>query len=215
MRLRLDLHVHTHRSPDCRMSVDEVLGQCRRIGLDGLAVTDHDTLEGVSEAVGKQGELIVVPGLEVSARGAHILALNVAEPVQSGLPIPDTVERIREQGAIAVLAHPFSLLKLSLEERTIAESKFDAVEVANSSHLPYGWLLRRNVALAERLRLPQTGGSDAHIVEAVGRAYTVLESDSRDAEDILESIRNGRSEAKGSGLSLIEKLTNIIAEKRK
>jgi hypothetical protein len=196
------------------MSIDELLRQCRSLDLDGLAITDHDTLEAASEAMEKRGGLIVVSGLEVSAHGAHIIALDAAEPVPKGLPIPDTVEQIRDQGATAVLAHPFSLLKLHLEERIISESKFDAIEVANASHFPYDWLRSRNAALAERLRLPQTGGSDAHTLDVVGRAYTVLESDSRDVEDIINSIKEGRSIAEGSGVSLVEKL-KIVTQKRK
>jgi len=116
------------------------------------------------------------------------------------------VDRIHGQGAVAVVAHPYSVLRTWVDSREIEGAKLNAVEVANANQFPYGWMLKKNAALAERLGLPQTGGSDAHIPEAVGRAYTVVEADSREVEDILNSIRKGRTEARGRGISLYERL---------
>lgn len=210
MRLRIDLHVHTDHSLDSCISVDEVIRRCRLAGLDGFAVTDHDTLSGLAEAMEKRGSLIVIPGVEVSARGAHILALDVSEPIPAGLSIAETVERIHSQGALSVIAHPYSVFKTWVSGREIEEAGFNAVEVVNADQFPYGWMLRRNIALAERLGLPQTGGSDAHIPEIVGRAYTVVESDSGDVEDIIRSIRRGYTEAFGRGVSLFERLKKLV-----
>ena len=210
MRLRIDLHVHTVNSLDSRITVDEAIRRCRTTGLDGFAITDHDTISGVSKAREKHGSIIVIPGLEVSARGAHILAIDASEPVPPGLSIAETVERIHGQGAIAVIAHPYSLFKTWANSREVEEAKFNAVEVANALQFPYGWMLKRNTALAERLGLPQTGGSDAHIPEMVGRAYTVVEAESREIEDIIHSIRKGKTEAHGSGISLFERLKKLV-----
>ena len=210
MRLRIDLHVHTVHSLDSSITVDEAIRQCRTAGLDGFAITDHDTLSGVPEARERQGGVIVIPGLEVSASGAHILALDASEPIPPGLPIAETVERIHSQGAIAVIAHPYSVFKTWVNEREVEEAKFNAVEVANALQFPYGWMLKRNTALAERLGLPQTGGSDAHIPEMVGRAYTVVEAESHEVEDIIHSIRKDNTEAHGSGISLFERLKKLV-----
>jgi len=210
LRLRIDLHLHTVHSSDSCISVDEAIRRCRAARLDGFAVTDHDTLSGIPEAVERRGDLVVVPGVEVSAHGAHILALGVSKPVPPGLPIAETVERIREQGALAIIAHPYSTFKTWVNRRELEGAGLDAVEVANSAQFPYGWMLKRNVALAERLGLPQTGGSDAHIPEAVGRAYTVIEADSRDAKGVLHAIRGGHTEARGSGITLYERIKKLI-----
>ena len=209
MRLRIDLHVHTHHSRDSRISIDEAIRRCEAAGLDGFAVTDHDTISGLPEAMAKRGHLIV-PGVEVSARGAHILALDVSEPIPAGLSIAETVDRIHDQGAVAVIAHPYSVFKTWVNSREIEEAKFNAVEVANANQFPYGLMLRRNAALAERLGLPQTGGSDAHIPEVVGRAYTVVEADSHNVEDIIRSIGRGCTEAYGSSIPLFERLKKLF-----
>ena len=206
MRLRIDLHVHTNHSADSRVSIEDAVLRCEETGLDGFAVTDHDTLSGLSEAMAQESRVVIIPGVEISARGAHILALDISEPIPAGLSITETVDRIHGQGAVAVVAHPYSVLRTWVDSREIEGAKFNAVEVANANQFPYGWMLKKNAALAERLGLPQTGGSDAHIPEAVGRAYTVVEADSREVEDILNSIRKGRTEARGRGISLYERL---------
>jgi len=206
LRLRLDLHIHTDHSLDSRISVDEVILRCKSVGMHGFAVTDHDTLSGVAEAMEKGGDLIVIPGMEVSARGGHILALDVSEPIPAGLSMAETVEKIDDQGAIAIIAHPYSVFRTWVNSTEIKAAGFNAVEVANAAQFPYGWMLKKNAALAERLGLPETGGSDAHSPEMVGRAYTVVEADSPEVEDVIRSIRRGYTEAWGRGISLFDRL---------
>lgn len=210
MRLRLDLHVHTRHSPDCRTSVDAIIQQCVASDLDGFAITDHDTLRGVPEAQEKRGDLVLIPGLEVSARGAHILALGASKPIPTNLSMAETVELVHEQGAVAVIAHPYFFLKLFLNVRDVTEAHFDSVEVANASNIPFNWTCRKGAALAQRLMLPQTGGSDSHIPDTVGRAYTFVESESRDVEDIIQSIRKGCTDAQGTGMSLFERFKKYL-----
>lgn len=209
MRLRIDLHLHTAYSRDGYISIEEAFRRSRAVGLDGFALTDHDTIEGVKRAVGLRGDLLLIPGLEVTADRGHILALNISELVPPKLSIPETVERIREQGGIAILAHPSSLLKTFLGEGEIAEAGFTALEVANSMSFPYNWTFRRNLRMAERLRLPKTGGSDAHIPEVVGRAYTVVDADSRDSENVIRAIVRGYTEPSGGGITLKERFKQL------
>jgi hypothetical protein len=206
LKLRIDLHVHTDRSDDSRISFDEAIQRCRVLGLNGFAVTNHDTNLGVDDAIKKQGRLVVIQGMEVSARGGHILALNISESISAGLSMAETVDRIHEQDAIAVIAHPYSLFRTWVNRLEIEDANFDAVEVANSAQFPYQWMLRRNTALANMLELPEIGGSDAHDPWMVGRAFTAVEAESLEVEDVITAIRVGRTEAHGSGISLIERL---------
>lgn len=207
MKLRIDLHIHTDHSKDSLVSVDEAIQRCREVGLDGFAVTDHDTLSGVGEAIEKAGDLIVIPGMEVLARGGHILALDVSEPIPAGLSLMETVEMIHDQDAVAVIAHPYSVFRTWVNSRDIKEAGFNAVEVANAAQFPYRWMLRKNTALAEKLGLPKTGGSDAHNPETVGLAYTVVEASSPEVEDVIRSIRKGHTESWGRGISIFERLS--------
>ncbi|MFB0543676.1 MAG: CehA/McbA family metallohydrolase [Candidatus Bathyarchaeia archaeon] len=214
MKLRIDLHVHTVYSKDSLIEIEGLVPRCRAAGLDGVAVTDHETLEGAWRAAERCGDLLVIPGMEVETQEGHILALDVERPVERRLGFRDTIERIDELGGTAVVAHPFSLLKPLLDVDVLAASKPDAIEVANAASFPYSWMLRINKALAERFNLPMTGGSDAHIPETIGRSYTVVDSDSRSISDILEAIREGRTEVRGRGITLQERLMKILKRRK-
>ena len=206
MRLRIDLHIHTRDSLDSHISLDDAARRCREEDLDGFAVTNHDFFSDIPSSWLKKTDLVILRGMEVSARGAHILALDINEEVEMGLGILETVEKIHEQGGLAIIAHPYSVLRTWVNRREIEAAGFDLVEVANAYQFPYGWMLERNTRLAEELGLPQTGGSDAHIPRTVGRAYTVLEVDERSEEDVLEALRKGKTRAEGRGISLAERL---------
>jgi predicted metal-dependent phosphoesterase TrpH len=207
--LRLDLHVHTRFSRDAVSSLDEINARCRALSFDGYAVCDHDSVGALAEARASCGGRVVVPGLEITARGAHIVCLDPIDVVPSGLSIIETVERIHAQGATAVLAHPYAIPRSHVKFKEAEDALFDAIEVANAAQIPFGTVMGWNRGLAERLGLPQTGGSDSHIPETFGRAYTVVESASRETEDVIESIREGRTSVAGTGIGLGERLVKF------
>lgn len=209
LRLKIDLHVHTVCSGDSVNSVPEINRRCRDLSLDGYAVCDHDSVGSLAEAVASSDGLVVVPGLEVTARGAHVICLDPSDVVPSGLSVVETVERIRGQGATAVLAHPYGISRRCVRFREAEEAGFDAIEVANSAQVPFSLVMGWNRGLAERLGLPQTGGSDSHIPETVGRAYTVVEAASREPEDVIKAIREGRTSVVGAGTGLQDRLRKI------
>lgn len=206
LRLLIDLHLHTVHSSDSLVTLDDAARRCKEEGLDGFAVTNHDTLIEIPKAISEDSGLVVISGVEVSARGAHIVALDISEEIPMGLSFSDTVERIHDQGGLAIIAHPYSVFRTWVNGREVEEAGFDCIEVANAYQWPYGWMVKMNTALAERLGLPKTGGSDAHIPQTVGRAYTILEADSRDLEGAMTALRKGLTEAQGRGISLSERL---------
>lgn len=189
-RVKLDLHVHTTHS-DGISTVKEILKACRKAGLDGVAVTDHDTVSGALEALRiKPRGLIVIPGVEVSTSRGHVVALGVKDPIRSGMSVPETVEAIHDLGGFAVVAHPYDVLRGGMGPKAAEGSGADAVEVMNAMSRPFSicsWLAGR---LARRLGLPGVAGSDAHSADAVGYGYTVLEASSG-VDDILDCLRRG------------------------
>ena len=207
LSLRIDLHVHTRYSRDSVSGFDDINERCRDLKLDGYAVCDHDSIEGLGRV--ESGGLVVIPGLEVSVKGAHVLCFDPVEVVPSGLSIVETVERVHAQGATAVLAHPYAIPRSFVRYREVEGSGLDAIEVANSAQSPFGFVTACNRGLAEKLRLPQTGGSDSHIPETFGRSYTVVEADSREPDDIIEAIKKGRTRVVGAGISFGERLLTI------
>jgi predicted metal-dependent phosphoesterase TrpH len=198
--LSVELHTHSSLSHDGRDPVDALLERAEALGLDGLAVTDHDAIEASLDAAERASEygLVGVPGMEVSSAAGHVLALGVRDLIPAGLPFGETVARIREQGGIAVVPHPFQRSRHgvagAVDRDTLAT--VDAVEVFNSRLLT-GIANRRARNFAAARNLPMTAGSDAHIKEMVGQAVTEVATDERTAEAILDAIREGRTSVTG------------------
>ena len=198
--LSVELHTHSSLSHDGRDPVELLLEQARAVGLDALAVTDHDELEASRRAAELAPDygLVGIPGMEISSAAGHVLALGIADAIPPGLPFGATLDRIREQGGLAVVPHPFQesrhgvLDKISKNELATA----DAIEVYNSRLLT-GRSNRQAERFARRRGLPMTAGSDAHIAEMVGQAVTTVDADERSVEAILDAIREGRTTVEG------------------
>ena len=204
MELRIDLH--TTLSQDSSVTLDDAIEGCRRLGLDGFAATNHDVLTRIPESALDDSGLIILPGIEIKAEGIHIGAFDINMLVEKNLSLGETIDRIHDQGGIAVICHAHSVLGTWLNRENILEAGFDLVEVANAYQFPYRIMEELNGSLAKRLGCAQTGGSDSHIPSTVGRAYTILEADERSAEGVLDALRKGRCRGEGRGISLAERL---------
>lgn len=184
-RVRLDLHLHTTASPDSSLEVSEILPAVRRAGLDGFAVTDHNSMAAIPEverrmveeapAPGQRRErpLILIPGVEVSTKEGHLLAYFVPRPPPAGLSLARTVDDVHQMGGMAVLAHPFR--RAHGAGRSLGQHPpipFDLIETLNGHN--DGAANARAADLAIRMGLSTTGGSDAHRALEIGRCFTEL-----------------------------------------
>ncbi len=108
--MKIDMHVHSRYSADSLITLEDIVFYTKERGLDGVAITDHDRLDGALKIAAKT-ELFIIPGIEVSSADGHILGLNVNEPISGRLGAQETVDRIHYAGGIAVACHPFGFLK--------------------------------------------------------------------------------------------------------
>jgi predicted metal-dependent phosphoesterase TrpH len=176
--------MHTTAS-DGWPSPHELVDYARATALDVIAITDHDTIEGAlracDHAASRRSKLHVVIGEEVSSRDGHIVALFIERRVRPGMSAAATVHAIHEQNGLAVAVHPFWRTQRRTRNGPVhgvgwlaAELGFDAIEVENAT--PGFYVFNQ---LARRLNMglgsAEVGGSDAHILDAVGRAYTAFE----------------------------------------
>ena len=191
MTRRYDLQVHTDASPCSSASPENVVTAATAAGLDGLVVTDHDTVANVAAVRARAPPTLeVISGVEVTTTQGHLLALGVEDAPPQTAPV-DVVEWIHDRGGVAVLSHPFDTLRQHYQTDLAAIARaVDAVESVNSRCvLPQ--FNRRARAFAKTHGLPTTGGSDAHFPMEVGRAYTETEG------DLLDAVR--RSEVRPGG----------------
>ena len=199
MLLKIDLHVHTNHS-DGASCVEEILEAAKGRGLDGIAITNHNTTAGAVEAFNSNTDLIVIPGVELKTPQGHVLALGVQGHllnVNEKMSVFQTAEKIRELGGVIVISHPCTPF-FSMKKEFVEVLKPHAVEVLNSLSPFFRHDRNQTIKLAERLRVAKVAGSDSHCNRTVGDAYTLIDSDSREIEDILEAIKKCRTQIYGA-----------------
>lgn len=186
-----DLHIHSIFSYDGTASVASILKRAAQVGLDMIAITDHDVIDGSLMAVDlapKYG-LRAIPGVEISTAEGDLLALSVRSLIPAKLSLMETIMRVGEQGGFCIAPHPMSLgLRMhSLGGTALRKALRDpdasrvliGVETYNAMVIDH----RCNAAaeiLAERLLIAQTGSSDAHVVGAVGLGATAFPGNTLD-----------------------------------
>jgi predicted metal-dependent phosphoesterase TrpH len=199
---RADLHLHTIASDGLmapRRLVDYVE---KHTALDVIAITDHDetssSLEAREWAAQRGYRVQVIPGVEVTTRDGHLLALFIEERPSALWPALRTAEWVTQRGGLCIAPHPFTRWTHSLHARALA-CMIDAgllagIEVLNAS-LAGRASRPRALPLARDLRLAQVGSSDAHMVAMVGLAWTRFRG--RTPEEARAAIECGATSAEG------------------
>jgi predicted metal-dependent phosphoesterase TrpH len=189
--LACDLHVHTNFSKDGESSVEEILARAEAVGLDAVAITDHDSVDGAKRALSCATNLIVIPGIEISTKQGHLLALGITEVIPAGLDVIETIRTARAKGAFLILPHPFHVWRHGVgRKRRAALAAVDAIESFNSRYI-IGSANRKAAKVAKRLGKPAVGGSDAHNARFVGFGRTYIEAE-KNAGAIIQAIREGK-----------------------
>ncbi len=197
-----DLHIHTIYSYDGTASVPAVLQRAKQIGLDVMAITDHDEINGSLKALelAPNYDIEVIPGVEVTTAEGDLLALNVREEIERGRPLIKTVLKVGELGGFCIAPHPmagglgmkslnaYSIMK-TLHHHEAAQVLI-GIETYNATTIDR---MSNHYAhiLGEHLNIAKLGNSDAHILKAIGLGMT--EFPGQTANDLLKAIRNGQT----------------------
>ena len=188
LHLKIDLHTHSTYS-DGLGRPEDILEGAREKGLDGLAITDHHTLDGYFSVRDMEGDLLIIPGFEVETEAGHILVLGLEELPSGieGISYEELIGWVRERSGLTVIAHP-AISRFHMAEWN--RSKPDAVEVLNAMY-PLQFFVQRGLRLSQRMGLPALGGSDAHNHFTVGDAYSVVDVEKANVEEVLMAIKGG------------------------
>jgi len=205
---KADYHIHSNYS-DGEPTIEEILDYVEtKTDLDVIAIVDHDTIEGVLKALeitkSKNYRFDLIVGEEISTTDGHIVGLFLTSKIEPGKSCQETVDEIKRQGGIAIASHPFQHTKFK-DENTVTmdgigtkklfDLRFtiDAVETVNATPT----LSDENVATTTLnraiIRAAEVGGSDAHILEAIGMGYTAFEGNI--AEDFRQAIKTHQTSA--------------------
>jgi predicted metal-dependent phosphoesterase TrpH len=193
-----DLHMHTIYSYDGTASVPAVLKRAKQVGLDLIAITDHDEIRGalLAEELAPKFGIQVIPGVEITTAEGDLLALGIRKIVPAGLPLIETVLRVGEQGGFCIAPHPTAsgIGMKSLSGYSIARALRDfataqiliGIETYNATTLDRDANETANV-LAIRMRVAKTANSDAHVLDAIGLGVTVFPG--KTEADLVNALR--------------------------
>jgi predicted metal-dependent phosphoesterase TrpH len=218
LTVKIDFHVHTCYSSDSVTNLEEVVACSRKKRLNGVAVTDHGTVEGALKLLGKKNDgLIIIPGIEVSTNRGHILGVNITTHIPQNIGIEESIERIHDAGGIAIAPHPLAFFKggIWLNRKNYSVG-IDAIEVLNSSVIPFFPHTCLSKKLARSLHLPEIAGSDSHFPETIGLAFTNVEgvSQQSNVEEIVEAIKKGMTVPLGRAVPWSLRLQKIMQKKK-
>jgi len=189
--IRSDLHNHTHFSRDSILSPRDLVRRANDVGLGCVAVTDHNTIRG-GLAVREIADFPVIVGEEARSEDGEILGLFLTEDIPEGLPAAETIARIKDQGGIVGIPHPFDSLRSALREETMTDliAQIDFIEGLNS-RIIFPLHNKRAVEFARKHDRPVSAASDAHCARELGRSYVEMPPFSG-REDFVRSLRAGR-----------------------
>ena len=190
-----DLHIHSIYSLDATTTVRAILKQAADVGLNVIAVTDHDEIRGSLEAqqLAPQYGIEAIPGAEISTKDGHLVALFIKTLPPSGLSISDTLIRIGKQGGIAIAPHPFNNLPNSLSMEAVlgalanprAKGPLKGIETHNMGTQNFDRVAQK---LSVFLPFAKIASSDAHIYWAIGAGRT--EFPGTTSQDLRTALEN-------------------------
>jgi len=209
----LDPHIHSIYSGDATPKPAQIINRSKKIGLDAIAIADHNTIKGSQEAMKiaeKMDDILVIPAMEVTTSKGHIVALGITEEVEMGKSPEDTIEQIRSQGGIAIVPHPFVRYREGLCDY-VKDLDLDAIETLNSRYI-FGISNWRARKLAKKRGIPQIGSSDAHFLGAIGSCVTELKADLT-TDSVIKAILSGKTNVFGDRTPLYLIMEEVIRKK--
>ncbi|MFQ5946685.1 MAG: PHP domain-containing protein [Anaerolineae bacterium] len=193
MVLKVDLHLHTREGEgfiayDARGLID----RAAREGFQVLSITNHDTVTFSDELAGYAREqgILLIPGVEATIEGRHILLYNLDVPPAHIRTFAD-LRRLKSPEWLVVAAHPFFPASVCLRGRLVKEiDLFDAIEFSHfyARRVDFN---RPAVKLAREVELPLVGTSDSHLVQQFGTTYSLIEGEPT-VPSVLATIRKGQ-----------------------
>ena len=191
---KIDLHIHTSLGGDSFIEPQSLVDRAREVGLDAVCITEHHSydLSEPFDEISRETGFPIFRGMEYRADSGHLLIYGVRVTrgnLPSGLPVQKAVDWVQKNGGVAIPAHPYqhSLAGQYLGDDILQKSGLFALEVLNGSVSLDG--NRRAEEAAEKLGIKGIGGSDAHGLQVLGKAYTCFPAAVASMEELVAALK--------------------------
>jgi len=190
--IKADLHIHTAYSMDCTMSLEQIIARCLEVGINCLAVADHNTIAGALK-LKEIAPFPIIIGEEILTLGGEVIGLFLSQEIPSKLSIEETVAQIKAQDGLVCIPHPYDRLRLSVFRDQVFEDimpEVDIIEAFNARSLSPGSSTRA-WQLAQKYGKLVSAGSDAHTPSEIGNACVEM-PEFNDKDEFLASLAKGK-----------------------
>jgi len=174
------------------MPLEKIINRCLEVGINCVAIADHHTAEGALK-MQDSAPFPVIVAEEILTPYGEIMGMFLKETIPSGLSVEQTISRIKAQGGLVCIPHPYDRLRHSALDNKMLEEvaeQIDVIEVFNARSVLPGASNKARV-FAEKYGIPKSAGSDAHTPQEIGNAYVEMpEFNGRD--DFLKALAEGK-----------------------
>jgi len=188
--VRIDLHLHSRYSHDSSTSLESLIERCRELGLDRIALTDHNTVEGALKLAQMAPSLAII-GEEAKTREGEVIGLFITRRIPPYLRPEEAMDLVHDMGGLTYLPHPLDRTRshFSLERVVELASRVDIIETYNPWCEPEA--NRAAAELAADLGKVTATGSDSHGLLELGRSWMEIE-EFEGAADFLEKLESAQ-----------------------
>jgi predicted metal-dependent phosphoesterase TrpH len=200
--LKADFHIHTRHSMDCSTRLEDIISRCQKTGINCINICDHDAVQGAIELKALAGFKVIISE-EILTPHGEIMGMFLKERIPSGVSVEQAISRIKEQGGLVCIPHPFDGfrgLKMELEDVEKLAGQIDVMEIFNA-RCTLSSYNNKAKAFALRHDIPGTAGSDAHASSEIGRTYVEMPEFSG-PEDFLSALRQGNLHKQKAGIAV-------------
>ena len=192
----IDFHVHSKYSLDSILDPRKIIKVARRKGLNGIAVTDHDTIKGGLEAfeiAKSEKDFVVIIGAEIRTNIGDVIGLFLSQEIQSR-EFSKVINEIKKQGGLVILPHPYRTFAGMIPSQVV--TAVDIIESFNA-RVKNNSLNLKAQELAMKFRKPMVGGSDAHFAHEIGNGRTILANTPLQPDAIKKALLEGKAKIEG------------------
>lgn len=211
--LKADLHVHTEYSMDTSMSIEKVIKRCVEVGINCVNIADHNEVEG-GVRMQKIAPFRVIASEEILTTHGEIMGMFLTERIPSGISPEEAIRRIKEQGGLVCIPHPYDRARCAALERGFPKEllpEVDIIEVFNSRATRFADWDKAKLT-AQEYGLVPSAGSDAHTLGEIGKAYVEM-PEFASKEDFCSALAQGKVYGRRS--SMLVHIPSTVTRMRK